>query len=400
MKKILFLFLLALVLRLAFLGVWYAAGQGGRLSGDGTDYYRIATHLAEGRGFQITEGEPSGRRPPLYPAMMALLLKTGVPFPLSVQIFQCILGAFTAIFLFQLGKEIFNASTGFYAALILALDYLCIRETAAVMSETLFVFFLMGSFLFLYKALSQNKNSLLAASGIFAGLSLLTRDVAIFFFPFAGLWLFLFSGIKKGAVKRAGIYAIALALTIAPWVVRNTFLFKRPILITTTAGHTFYLANNLNASGGRTGGDWETTDTRYPEMNQSVPLFTPQADQYLFREAFSFIIQNPGQFIRLIGRKIVNTWRPYQTDAPRLTQGIQGGAYLAILFLAAGGIFQTRNRWREFLPIYAFMAYIFLLHAILISGIRYRFPVMPFFMLFAGFSLSRIKALSRFFDKL
>lgn len=399
MKKILFLFLLALALRLIFMGAWHTAGRGERLSSDSQSYVDIARNLAAGEGFLAKEKFPTARRPPLYPVMIAALLKMQLPFPVAVQIIQAFLGSFSVVLLFWMGKEVLDAHAGFWAAFFLAIDYESIRNTVAILSETLFIFCVIASFLFLYRAA---RNPMISArladlgdplfAGILAGLALLTRDVLIFFFPLAAAWFFLGVSPKKAAA-RAGLYLFALMLIITPWMVRNTLLFKKLCLITMSGGYTFYLANNPYATGGRTGGDWEINkDTRYPENSDSMRSKGPsEENEYLMKLGLKFVSENPGQFMGLTFQKILNTWRPFQTDAHPMTRLVQGISYLAILSLAGAGIYQSRRSWLEFLPLYGLFVYVFLLHAVLISGIRYRLPVMPFLMLFAGLALSRVR---------
>jgi 4-amino-4-deoxy-L-arabinose transferase-like glycosyltransferase len=386
MKKALVVFAFALLIRIAFVSGCYWMGQGGRVSSDAGGYLIIAKSLAEGEGFQW-EGLPTTRRPPLFPAYMAALLRIA-PYPLGIQVADLVISALTCLVIFGLGKEMFSENAGLLSAAIFSVDYVSIRQTIAVMSETLFVFFLLLSFYFLARAVRSSKNIYFFMTGLAAGLSLLTRDFLVFYFPFMAGAVLLLKGARWRRWIWAGTLLAGLALTTVPWIVRTSRLAHRPALITAVAGHTFYIGNNPYSSGGRTGGDWEwNVDSRMPlDDPYFLSLNGEEAEKYLFNKSVEFIRNNPARFATLVGKKILNMWRPYQTDSPVLTKLVMGPSYLAVMFLGAAGLAWSRDRWREFLPIYGLMAYHFLLYAVLISGIRYRFPLMPFFMIFASFA--------------
>ncbi len=390
MKKLAIIFVLALGLRIFLIGVWYQTGQGDRLSADGYCYRTMAENLIQGKGFQLEE-KPTARRPPVYPLFVSFFLKYNL-FPLGIQIAHALIGALSCLLLFALAKEIFDEKVGLLASGILAIDYLSVRQTLSIMPETLFVFFLLGTFYFLMLAYREKKMKGVILAGLLAGLSLLTKEVLLFYFPFVVLWVFLWKNSWKNRFLMAGIFSVSLAIVIAPWVVRNSLLYGRPALLTVGGGgKTFYLANNPQATGGITGGDWVLgVDTAMPQDVPSSFRNSPTPDieeDYFFKEAVNFIWKNPWSFVKLAGKKIVNMWRPYQTDSPVPARWASAVSYAPVLILGLLGLFRSANRWREFFPIFTLIGYIFFLHALLIAHIRYRYPVMPFFMIFASFAL-------------
>lgn len=393
MKKLAAIFIIALLIRLAFIGVWYQMGQGDRLAPDGYGYRTLAQGLNQGKGFQI-EGQATARRPPLYPLFAALLLRCS-SFPLGIQIVQALLGALSCMILFLLGKEMFDEGTGFLAAAMLGIDYISVRQIVSVMPETLFVFILLGSFYFLIRFTQEKKTVWIILAGILAGFSLLTKETLLFYYPFVTLWFLLHSEPWRIRFFRAGVFSVSLLLVIGPWVVRNSLLRGHPVLLTEGSGRTLYLANNPQATGGSTGGDWALgVDTGMPKavpswlLNSSTPELE---DRYFFKEAVKFIRDHPGRFAELTGRRVMNMWRPYQTDSPPPAQWATALSYLSAVTLGIWGIFWSRKQWREFFPIFILFSYVFLLHAVLIAHIRYRYPVMPFFMVFASFALLQIR---------
>jgi 4-amino-4-deoxy-L-arabinose transferase-like glycosyltransferase len=383
MKKILWIVIVALAVRLLFVGFWYLNGQGARMASDADIYREIAQNLEEGRGFQM-DGEPTARRPPLYPLWIALFLK-GRCYPLGVRLGDAVLGAMSCLFVFGIARELFGRRAGFFAALFFAVDYISIRQIVSLLSETLFVFLLLASFYLLVLGRRRQKISFFFWAGVFGGLALLTREVLLFYYPFLIAWLLFETGAPcRQSLVRAGFMTLGLIVAAGPWVLRNSLVFHRPTLITLSAGLTFYVANNPTSSGGRTGGDWEIGKDTVLPTNVRSKLWTAGAENEFFRMGIDFIKRSPRRFFELMGKKIVNTWRPYQTDSPWAIRWVTGLPYILIMILSFCGIFLNFRQWREFMPFFILIAYVFLLHAVLIGEIRYRYPVMPFFMVFAG----------------
>jgi 4-amino-4-deoxy-L-arabinose transferase-like glycosyltransferase len=390
MKKLILILVAALLLRLALLFLWYQTGQGARLSADAIMYHQIAESLVQGEGFRL-EGQPTSRRPPFYPFFMSILLKY-LPFPLGVQIAQAVLGALSCIILYGLGKEMFDPKVGLVAAGIFAVDYLSVRQAISVMSEVVFVFWLLGSLYFLFWAKKRETKVGYLAAGICAGFSLLTKDFLAFYVPFVGGWLFsLPPGPKKVRIKRTLIFLLGLILIVGPWVVRNGLVNRHFVLISAYAGHNIYFGNNEQTIARIDGGQWEFgRDVILPEDPQAPPLGTVEADRYFFDKGIHYISSNPARFFGLMGRKIVKMWRPYGTDWPRISQWIVSICYLPVLILGLLGAVRSRDRWREFLPVYLLLLYLVLAPAVTVSEIRYRYPAMPFLMIFAAYSLNEI----------
>jgi len=389
MRNIIFVFIFALILRFSFLAFWYQSGQGDRISSDAQSYLSIAKSIHEGKGFQL-DGEPTARRPPLYPAWIAFFLKFST-FPLGVQIGDAWLGAISCLLLYGIGKELFGGKIGLISAGVLAIDYISIRQIVSIMSETLFLVFLLACFYFLILSFKKKESFLFFLAGIFGGMSLLTREVLILYFPLLILWiLFLGGSVPKKRIQWTIFFLLGLALAVGPWMVRNSVLYHHPVLITTTAGHTFYIANNPMTSGGRTGGDWEWEKDSFLPNDPNLETYKPPADAKLFKQGFEFIAQNPKKVMKLAVKKIINTWRPYQTDSALPVRWITAVPYILIVFFAIIGIVKSAGQWRELMPVYLLIAYVFLLHAVLIAEIRYRYPAMPFLMLFAAFGIMSI----------
>jgi hypothetical protein len=57
--------------------------------------------------------------------------------------------------------------------------------------------------------------------------------------------------------------------------------------------------------------------------------------------------------------------------------------------LAILSVWLNRRKWLELFPIFALIAYYTLIHIVVISSLRYRLPVEPFFLILGADCLSR-----------
>jgi hypothetical protein len=91
-----------------------------------------------------------------------------------------------------------------------------------------------------------------------------------------------------------------------------------------------------------------------------------------------------------MGIKIVNMWRPYQADSPPWAKWLTAFCYLPVAIFGLAGLIWSVGRWREFFPVIVFIAYMFLVHAVTLGNIRYRYSVMPFLMIFSAYALIKL----------
>lgn len=387
MKKWVALFMIALLIRLFFVFLWYHTGNGDRISADSTGYYPIGQSIVEGNGFRF-EGQAFTRRAPLYCLFVGLISKFA-PFPMAIYLIQSLIGAVSCLILLHLAWNMFGESAAFCAAAFSAVDYATLRFTVEVMPENLFVLFLLLGFYFAVRGRLFDSIKNLIWGGFFFALAALTKDGIIYFIPLMALSFLVMKGPGKKKVLAGGVFFAAFIVVISPWVVRNSMLTKHFSLITTSGGHVFYLGNNPSTVGNPTGGEWRYgLDYNYPQDDPNLPpLYTWEADRYLSKKAIEFIRHNPARFCQLIKTKVFNMWRPYQADSPRLAKWAMLLTYVPVMLLGMLGLIFSIPRWKEFIFFYGFIGYFFLVHIVLFGQIRFRYPVMPLIMIFAGFGI-------------
>jgi len=379
------IFGLALVLRLVFLAVWHQADMSGELLGDRQSYVKIGQNVFEGKGFQYL-GKPSLRRPPVYPLVVGAVLKLTGSLT-ALQLLQAVIGAVSCVMLFLIGCKWFGSKVGLLAAGIMSVDYLSIRYVAEPLPETFFICALLLCFYQLSCLEAPFKNALALKAGVLAGITLLTKDSLIYFFPSLAFGFLLLTQKISKTIVLTLIFGGAILLVVAPWIARNMMHTNRIVMITARSGACLYLGNNPSTQMPVGGDDWS------PHVVDNAPDVPAgnlvDYDRYYMRKALAFIKENPNRFIELMGQKFKRLWTPVITDEPvghlgKVIKFLKYVTYVLIMALALPGMFLGLWRFNRLFPMYALVAYTTLIHSITISGIRYRLPIMPFLMLFAA----------------
>ncbi|MFW6162839.1 MAG: ArnT family glycosyltransferase, partial [Planctomycetota bacterium] len=288
--------------------------------------------------------------------------------------------------LWRLGRALFGEREGVVAAAILAVYPHAVLFTPLVLAETLFVALLLWGLVSLRSAWAGRTRAA-GVAGLALGLGTLVRASllpGVFFLTAAWVVLRRFA---KGAVGGAALMVLVFAATMTPWVVRNWRASGGHFVPTTLrAGPSLYEALNPRADGG-------------PMMDRidwgrgTEGLSEYEANRLWQRRAIEWAKENPGRALALAGRKLARFWNPVP-NAPEFRTPLLSVAiavpYLLVLALAAAGL---RDWWRRpevHLILVLPVLYHALLHAVFVSSIRYRMPVMPLIIVLAAPGLLRV----------
>lgn len=267
-----FIFIIALALRLGLVFIMRAMPIGlddmfqydmlarSIVAGDGYRWYaQDDLHLVQGYfktlEFQIpSDYDPRGVltsfRPPLYPAFLAVIyFLTGVDGDrfFTTRLVQAFLNAALVPLTFTLARRLFPGQkrVAVFAAWIVALYPMLVIYPLALATENLFYVLFLGSVLVLTLAVQTRLTRFFLLSGLLLGLTALTRSVILAFGGLVFLWGFFLLRQRKEFL----LMALALALTISPWVVRNSLLYERPMGIETAMGYTLYVSFHPESTG-------------------------------------------------------------------------------------------------------------------------------------------------------
>lgn len=188
---------------------------------DGKHYNVIAENMLAGKGFMLW-GHPTSYRPPLYPVMLFLSFLVFGKSVLIVRFIQVAISAATCLIVYQLAKESVNERIGVLSALFTMLYFRFTFWSIYILTETVYVFLSVLTFLFLISALKSNKHSRFFSAGLLWGVTFLCRPEFGGFLAFVIGYLALRDGLfTKRFVQRAMLLVAGLFIAISPWVIRN-----------------------------------------------------------------------------------------------------------------------------------------------------------------------------------
>lgn len=372
------------------------------LIGDSRAYDEWAREIARGDWM----GHGIFYQAPLYPYFLGAIYSIAGRHLMVVRICQAIVGSVSCTLLGFSGWRFFSRPAGLAAGLMLALYAPAIFFDSLVQKSLLDVFFIC-LMLWLLSGLSATHSrsdwrwfSLGLALG---GLSL-TRENALIFVVVILLWI-AFRGRRAGREQllAIGAFALGLAMVLFPVAVRNRIVGGEFHLTTAQFGPNFYIGNNPDANGayqplreGRGSAVYEREDaTRLAEYAAGRHLTPAEVSGYWTDRALAFIRAQPAAWLTLLGRKfrlLWNTTEMMDTESQQryadwstpVRLAGRFGHFGVLVPLALFGIVVTwpqRSRlWvlHGLLATYALSVLMFYVFA------RYRYPLVPFLVLFAA----------------
>ena len=171
-------------------------------------------------------------RPPLFHLLEAGFLLILGRHELIFKFLSPFIAALTLIACYLLVKGLYNKELGLISSLILIGLPSFVTYAVLVFDEILFVFNMMlFTFTFLL-AVKENSKKYWMLSTIFAGLTILTKNVGIvliLFIPLAFLYILLKERNFKYNVKRFAAFAIIILLVTGPFFLRNIAHYNTPV---------------------------------------------------------------------------------------------------------------------------------------------------------------------------
>jgi 4-amino-4-deoxy-L-arabinose transferase-like glycosyltransferase len=400
---------LALVLRLVWVLVIVPTPN--LYGGDGP-YYLGAGRALAGRG-DLSWGAMLAIGPvyPLFLSVFFRLLTDEGSVIRAVRVSQAFIDAATCLAVYGLGRRLFNKRAGLAAAVWLAVDLRFIVQAGEIATETLFIFILTASsWLFVLAREARNDSPLIRTVGA-TGLGLLaafTRAVALpvpALLTGALLWP---QPSRRRVLAALGILGL-LTAGVLTWTVVQYQNTGRWVLISDGFSGNFWM-------GSRSDGQWHGHNEFQSEIDDLRIRYHGQL-AYM-EDAWLTIQADPAAYARLLVRKAAGGFlQPHGTVAfpgeslkdlavqvmrRQISPGelINGPAFwpkLYIYVLHYGSLFGgliafwlTRRDWLRLLPVTLPIAYLAAAYTLLTIIPRYVFPTMPFLILLAAYSLSRL----------
>ena len=264
-----------------------------------------------------------------------------------------------------------------------------------LLAETVFTF---GVVAFAWLA-GRDRLSSDAAAGLLLGALILTKPMTLIF---AAAIPFALSNRSSGRPTTT-ILGVALAPMLV-WVVRNLLVMGTPVLIT-SAGANLLIGNNPQATGG-----YSAPAVTGTEVAQDHEV---ESDRNDGRTAFAYIVGHPGREMILCARKLMllasseaelvaGTFASSDVGgrlrdryrAVPLGLRISVSAFTLVILLAGALGLATSDGSTEERLFWALLAAIAASSLVFFGGSRFRFPLMPFLVLFgAEFATNAVRRL-------
>jgi Flp pilus assembly protein TadD len=397
------LFSVAFLVRLVYLVQIQAIPFTEHLSLDASAYDRLARSIAGGDWL----GQKVFYQAPLYPYLLAIVYKVFGHHLNLVRLLQLTLGAVNCVVIYWAARRLFDRKAAFWSGWLMVGYGIFVFYEGAIGKDGISVFATDLTLLGLLWSIDRRVWYRWFLSGAAFGLSILTRGNLLVVAPLLVFWIVVV--LRRESLRRimgaAAAFIAGTALFVLPVTLRNYAVGNDFVLTTAQAGQNFYIGNNPRASGFFENPENIRLNPKYEEEDFKAEALrrTGQADMkpselsgYWFQEGVRFIRANPGSALKLLLRKTVMFWNHFEIpDNFNYYFTRQHAFILHVLFLSFGiiaplgllGLFLARRlpgTWLFALFTFGYMVSIVPFH----MASRYRLPVVPVLILFAGYTVA------------
>lgn len=388
---------------------------------DAQTYVEQAAQIAGGQ--LLGPPEPFWQ-PPLYPYFLGLIARA-FPKPalfVAARVIQALLAAASCVLLYQLCRRVGLASAGAWVALAFALYGPLVYFDGELLAVTLETFLYLGFLTALLAAQDASSRSAWIGAGLVGGLCAVTRPNILLFIVLLPLWTRSTPHARTSSAERHQTrkleprwpfawVLLGVAVAVAPVTARNWIAGGEPVLISSNGGINFYIGNNAR---------YDSTVAIHPGHHWEELVLEPVREghlshaarsRYFFTKALSWAAAKPADYAGLLARKVWLLWSGpelkrnvnihYARVHSRLLAALLWERVIAFPFglvapLALLGLALTARPRRPtvrllrlFLATYGTSVVLFFVTA------RYRAPMVPVLLIFAGMGATGLAALLR-----
>jgi hypothetical protein len=161
--------------------------------------------------------------------------------------------------------------------------------------------------------------------------------------------------------------------------------------LNSNAGYALFASNNPHL-----GTDWRNDLVVVPVPEELAGQNEAQLDRALTQKGIEFILADPERYLRLNLNKSLEYFRFWpSSDSSRisnLNRVLSFGLFLPFMLV---GLYLSFSRWRNFVPLYLFIAIHTGIHLLTWPAPRYRLPVDAVLMVFAALTFIELAKLFR-----
>lgn len=348
---------------------------------DGVEYEQIGRSLLEHGTYGLQT-----LRAPGYPTLIAAVYAVFGPHLLALRLVEAVLGALAVGLIGAIGARVFGRTAGLISGGCAALHPVLAFLPSTQYSENTLLIALVLAFGALFAAWQRGGLWRWAAGGLGFGVAMLIRPNAVMMVPglAAGLVLALRRE-RRAWLAPALVCAAAIALTLAPWTVRNHRVIGHWYFVATGGGRQFWLGNNPRATTDTRASMWfdEDLEARLNRLPDQI-----SREHFLYERGVQFMREHPGRAAVLYLGELRNLFALWPDTHTQLyinpwSRSAQG---LASLFIFAGALLSfARFRAQPALwPLAGAVLTYSIGCAFYYSIMRYRIAVEPCLLWMAG----------------
>lgn len=243
--------------------------------------------------------------------------------------------------------------------------------------------------------------------GLIVGLATLSRVTIVLFLPVSIAWLLMVTPrpSRPAIIRSSLIVCVCAAGVVAPWTIRTSALHEQFVLVRTTGTEMFWRGNNPNASGTSHIAGGRTVFSMLPAEDardlEQQPDELAQAEWFRDR-AVAFILESPGDFVRLTLLKFYYFWWYAPTTGllyPRAWLQSYMLYYVVTLVLAGAGVSLAarigKGRMAGALLIGSMLLVLSAFQSLFYVEGRHRWAVEPLILVFSGGGVASLLARPR-----
>lgn len=346
---------------------------------EGGEYARTAENILAGRGYFSILGVPQLYFPPLYPLLIALFSLLTRNSELAGRLVSLLAGTCLLLPCAGIAGRLYGRKVAYLCTVLVACHPLLIAFSTSVFSEGLFATLLMSAVYWTMRCLEVHKSrAQLLLAGVFWGLSYLTRPEAIVYAVAAAGMVFVVDLASSRAPKKA---CLAIA-----WLILPLLLIGGPYvayLSRSLGGFHFEAKSNVNytiaqrLNSGMDAGQAEYGISR--DLKQEGPLLN--LNLYVPRSPYSKSLGAISRYVAVAARR--NKDELYRVILPAASLGSPFLLVLIVLGLLRKAWSLQRSLQEALLLLVVSVTVLILLAAHEVT-LRYIFPLLPFFLIWAG----------------
>ncbi len=345
------------------------------IEGDANGYWELGTKIANGEAYEIYDPPRRILRMPGFPLFLAGAIKISNGSYLFARLTLAVIGTLCCLFVYMLGKELFDKQVGLIAAGWCAITPIYAGFSVVLLSETLFALLMLINLwlgTLLYQKIKDGQTGLLLsiATGVLIGLGTLVRPSWILATPILAVFIILIAEKKMKGFIAASLIIAGLFVTLLPWTIRNHQVSGHWVVTSLWSGPSLYDGLHPNATG--------ASDMKFFEEDQLLNRMTEyEMNQHYQSEAIQFAKENPDRAIELSIIKLGRFWNLWpnadQFQNPLLKVAVIA-FFAPLIIFSLIGLFKYRKQGVILLMTVGPIAYFSLIHLLFIGSLRYRLP--------------------------